>query len=48
VLSHDYYTSLYVDYMAIVSLVFTLLLCWLLICIMIVAMYGSRHVFTCI
>jgi len=44
-LIHEYYIGLYVDYMAIVSLVFLLLLCWLWTCIMIVAMYGSHHVF---
>jgi len=46
-LIHEYYTSLYVDYMVVVSLVFLLLLCWLWECIMIVPIYGSHHIFTC-
>ena len=44
---YEYYTSLYVDYMVVISLVFLLLLCWLSICFMTIAMYGSDHVFTC-
>ena len=45
---YEYYTALYVDYMAMISLVFMLLLCWLCMCFMTTNMYGSKHVFTCI
>jgi len=41
---YEYYTSLYVDYMPMISFVFLLLLCCLCICFMTVAMYGSHHV----
>ena len=44
---YDYYTSLYVDHLDVFSLVFMMLLCWLYMCFMTVAMYGSHHVFTC-
>ena len=44
---YEYYTGLYVDHMVVISLVFLLLLCWLCICFMIVAIYGSHHVLTC-
>jgi len=43
---YEYYTGLYVDHMAMFSLVFLFLLCWLYICFMTEAMYGSNHVFT--
>ena len=43
-LIHEYYTSLFVDYMDVVSLVFLLLLWWIWTCIMTVAMYGSHDV----
>ena len=43
---YEYYTNLYVDHMIVISLVFMLLLCWLCMCFMTVAMYGSHHVFT--
>jgi len=44
---YEYQTSLYVDHMVVISLMFLLLLCWLCMCFMIVIMYGSHHVFTC-
>ena len=44
---YEYYDGLYVVYMAMISLVFLLLLCLFCIRFMIVAMYGSRQVFTC-
>lgn len=44
---YEYYTNLYVDHMVVISLVFLPLLCSLCMCFMIVAIYGSHHVFTC-
>ena len=38
--------SIILVYMAVISLIFMLLLCWLYICFMTVAMYGSHHVST--
>jgi len=45
---YENYIGLYEVYMAVSSLVYLSLLCWLCICFMIVAMYGSHHVSTCI
>ena len=44
---YEYYACLYVDHMVVISFGFLLLLCWLCMCFMTVAMYGSHHVFTC-
>ena len=44
---YECYNGLYVGHMVVISLVFLLLLCWLYICFMTIAMYGSHHVFTC-
>ena len=44
---YEYYIGLYVAYMVVISWVFLSLLCWLCMCFMIAAMYGSHHVFTC-
>lgn len=43
----EHYIYLYVDHMAMISLVFLLLLCWLYKCFMTMSMYQSHHVFTC-
>jgi len=39
--------GLYVDFMAVIFMVFLLLLCWLYVCFMTTTMYGSHYVFTC-
>ena len=44
---YEYYDGLYVDYMAMISWIFLPLLCWLFICFMPTAMYGSHQFLTC-
>jgi len=42
---YEYYDGLYVVYMAMISLIFLSLLCWLCTCFMTTTMYGFHHVF---
>jgi len=44
---YEYYIGLYVDHMAMISLVFLILLCSLCMCFMTVAIYGSHNFFIC-
>ena len=44
---YEHIYGVYVVYMALLSLVFLSLLCWLYVYFMTVGMYGFQHVFTC-
>jgi len=41
------FIGVYVDLMVDMFMIFLSLLCWLYVCFMIGAMYGSQHLFTC-